>query len=679
MVTKPSDLQPLDIIPGVEPSTDQTAFATRHFVLSDKIRFVSGFPEKIGGFVSTSFDGDNTIVGVPRTIYSQVTNNLLTTMVGTHSRLYGLIGSTLTNISPLIGAPTTIANSLATLYGTLASNPISTVNGSTTVTIADTSASRLRVGDSVKLSGATTTNGILNTTLNATHVVRSIGVNSYTIVVGDTANANGSGGGASVVRATGLVNVTAAAHGQVEGDRCKIAGAASFGGVLNTDLNKEFIIRNVATNSFDIMTAGMATSSVSSGGGASTSYDKQIAAGNIDERNAIGYGAGRYGTGLYGTARTSTSGRRYPRIWFFGQYGDAIIGTPGNQGSLYTWGGDTTVAPVVVTNAPTDIDYAFVSDSSIVTFRKNRIRASDIGDSTVWASSSTNQAYDDYIEGAGNFWSHLPFDGYNLIFTNFQTYSFRYIGGKLVWEIKQISRNIGMISPRAGIVVNGIGYWMGTRGWYRWNGGAIETLPSNTKPRSTILKYIFQNLTQSQQSKIFCWYNEEFEEIWWHIPSANSNEPDTVARVNVNDLTWVPDTFNRTAAEYPAVLNYKPLLASYDGTLYRHEVGMDANGAAMTFSLRSRKFSFGKKTGLIVGYVPDSIQVGNISVRTRAYLYPQSVATAFDATTTVTPTTEYISLASQGRLWDYEISGSTLGQSWRAGVWQEMIQPGAMQ
>ena len=59
---------------------------------------------------------------------------------------------------------------------------------------------------------------------------------------GANATSTGSGGGASVVRASGLVNVTSASHGQADGDRIKIDSATAFGGISLGEINAEHII-----------------------------------------------------------------------------------------------------------------------------------------------------------------------------------------------------------------------------------------------------------------------------------------------------------------------------------------------------------------------------------------------------------------------------------------------------
>lgn len=684
MTTKGSQLQEITCLAGVAPSTDNTPYATQHWTFADKIRFVDGKPEKIGGWSALSFDNSNTILGCARNIFSTIINEKIYTIIGTEKRLYSLIGTRLTNITPLKAATIAIADALDTHYTTLAADAITTVNGSSTVTIADTAASRYAAGDIVTISGATGFAGILAGAFNTAHIIRSIGVNSFTINVGTLATSSASGGGASIVRASGLIRVTKAAHGMIDGDRVKITLAVDTGGILAADINKEFIIRNVATNTFDIFTAGTATSAVTAGGGAATLYQEQIDAGNLNSIFGQGYGAGLYGVGLYGISKASTSGIQFPRTWFCDKFGEKIILTAGNQTGLYEWDGSILVAPSLISGAPAAINYAFSSDNIVITLGAsdfgNHIFASDINNFTNWTSSSTNQVFEDYIEGAGRFLSHVSVAGVNLLFTEDEVYTFSYIGLQYIWKIKLKTASIGIIAPMAKCVVNDIAYWMDDKNFYMWSGGDIEIIPANTQKQSTILRYVFDNLNFGQKYKSFAWYNRDFHEIWFHYPSAGSNECDRIARICLHDYSWTIDTIDRTASEYPDIPLNQPRLAKYTGstsTIYRHEVGVDDDVSAMPWTLSTNLRSMNKDTVSSVGIIPDSIQTGDITINFKGYLFPQSLATTYNTSYTIEPTTERVTTMLNGRFWKYTFSGSEIGQEWQMGKWQEYLQMGS--
>lgn len=684
MVTSLSQLLPIEILSGVQPSTDRTPFSTKHFTFADKVRFFQGVPQKIGGWVSSVFNSGATILGTCRSIFSAIVGQQLYTLIGTNETLYALVGSSLTNITPLNTNTVSIPDSLATDFRTLGANPLTFVSGSGTITVADVNAANYQPSDTVTLSGLTgTINGIASSVINGPQVIRSVGSGSYTINVAGTASSSGAGGGSGVGIASGLVTVSAMVHGMLNGQRTLIASATAFGGISTGEMNVEFIIRNAATNVFGVMTTGTATSAVTGAGGTGTTYQTQIAAGAKDQSAAQGYGAGLYGVGLYGTALVSATGITYPRIWFFDRFEGVLVMTPGNQGALYEWTPNTAVAPSQLSNAPTAINYAFVSNDILVTFGyqgvPNQIFASDQGNPNGWTASETNQVFQDTIAGADQLTSQVNVNGVNLIFTPTRTYAFAYIGLPLVWDIALLDGSIGIIAPMARCVALGVAYWMGPKNFYMWAGGNVQVIPSADQFVATILNYVYKNLSSAQRSKIFCWFNKQFNEIWFHYPSAASNEPDRVARYNVLEQHWVPDTFDRTAAEYPDQLANNPRLINSESILYQHENGTDADGESMPFQITSNLRGGSKGNTFISSYVPDSEQTGDLTVTLTTQQYPQSSANTNQQITTVTPNTEFVQAAVQGRFWQYKIEGDELGQTWLGGQWMESVQPGPPQ
>lgn len=684
MTTTQSQFRPIEIMCGVKPSTDCTPASTQHYTASYGVRSVSGNPEKIGGNYIYIFSYNKTIDGTARSVFSAEISNQIKTIIGTEKKLYSLDGSVLTNITPLVTGTIAIANSLATHYATLANNPVHTTISTGTLVIDDTEAAKFQAGDLVTLTGASTTNGILNTAINAQHIIRSIGTNQYTIIVSGSASSTGAGGGAAVVRSSGLLTVTAAAHGLANGERVLIAAAANTGGILAASINLEFIIRNITPSTLDVMTSGTATSSIAAGGGAATTYRKQIPTGNVNELAGQGYGMGLYGVGLYGTALISAAARSLPRIWFDDRFADTIILTAGNQTGVYAWSGSLATAPALLSGAPTAVNYVFVSDSIVVTFGAdgvpNRVFSSAQGDPTNWVSSSTNAVFDDNIEGAGRFLSHVPVNGLNIIFTSSRCYTMRFIGIPLIWQIDLLEGSTGIIAPMARCTAHNLAFWMAAENFYMWDGSGVRIIPANSEKQTTLYKYVFKNITLGQKSKIFAWHNQLYDEVWFHIPSAASNEPDTVARVSLQDFSWWPDVMDRTAAEYPiASLYYPRLMSTPTGAtpaqLRIHEYGTDNDVAPLSWSLSSPYTSSGRITANNVTIIPDSVQTGDINLHVNAKQYPQSMTLAVNKDFTVTTTTEKVETGMNGRYFQYIWSGSVLGQEWQMGTWQSDIQP----
>src|SRR5690606_6287060 len=101
---------------------------------------------------------------------------------------------------------------------TLGNDPLATTDGSKDIVITH-NGHNLFPNDSITLSDADSTNGIPDTEINATHIVRATTPNTYTITVASAATSTGSGGGNAVVEATAIITVNATAHGLPDGDR----------------------------------------------------------------------------------------------------------------------------------------------------------------------------------------------------------------------------------------------------------------------------------------------------------------------------------------------------------------------------------------------------------------------------------------------------------------------------
>ena len=237
-----------------------------------------------------------------------------------------------------------------------------------------------------------------------------------------------------------------------------------------------------------------------------------------------------------------------------------------------------------------------------------------------------------------------------------------------IWQILSIDPTIGLLAPMARVSVNGYAYWMGQDNFYMFRGGKVEVIPSNIGKQSSILRYVFDDLNYSQRFKIFAWYNENFDEIWWHYPSENSNECDRIARFNRKLMCWTPDEISRTAGEYPTQNLSNPRLGNV-GTLYVHETGADDDGAAMAFTARTKKYLSGTNTAITPQIVPDSIMSGTIQLTINSYEYPQSAAAMNNNIYDITSTTERVPSQINGRYGDYTISGEELGQSFLMGQW----------
>jgi len=137
-------LQKLQLRPGVNREGTTLANEGGWFEC-DKVRFRSGFPEKIGGWAALSY---STFLGVARSLWNWVTlksYNLLG--VGTNLKFYVESGGAYYDITPI----------------RFTSDPgdvtFAAVDGSSTITATNTSGSGFITGDFVTFTGAVSLGG----------------------------------------------------------------------------------------------------------------------------------------------------------------------------------------------------------------------------------------------------------------------------------------------------------------------------------------------------------------------------------------------------------------------------------------------------------------------------------------------------------------------------------------
>jgi hypothetical protein len=139
-----------------------------------------------------------------------------------------------------------------------------------------------------------------------------------------------------------LVTVTDTAHGAITGDFVTFSNVAPVGGL---DLNGEYSITYVDANTYTIVSATAATSTVAAGGGTTVNAIYQINVGDPYEIPLAGWGAGTWGAGTWGFGGTSTSALR---LWSQNNFGeDLVYGFRG--GPIYYWDAGYGVDPSLAT------------------------------------------------------------------------------------------------------------------------------------------------------------------------------------------------------------------------------------------------------------------------------------------------------------------------------------------
>lgn len=370
------------------------------YYVSDKIRFRQGTPEKIGGWQRISA---TTFQGVCRSLWNWVTlggQNLLA--VGTNLKYYIESGGAYNDITPLRVTPP----------ATLANNPFSTTNGSTTVTVTDAAGGYVN-GDFVTFSGATAVGGL---TLNGEYQITTIGTSAttYQITAATAATSTAVGGGAAVVAAY-QINVGTAFAIPLVGWGAGAWGSGTWG------------IGSASTNQMRIWSQA-------------TFGEDLIFAPN--------------GGQIYiWKANTSLTTR--------GVLISSLVGANSVP----------TVQNFVLISDTSRFTFAFgCNDYGSADQNPMLIRWSDQEDYLEWFPAATNQAGSLQLSHGSKIVTALQSRQEILVWTDSSLYSMQYQGPPAVWGAQLLGDNLSIAGPNAAAIASGVTYWMGIDKFYKYDG-----------------------------------------------------------------------------------------------------------------------------------------------------------------------------------------------------------------
>jgi hypothetical protein len=615
-------LQKLAFRPGV--NRENTSYANEGgYYASNKIRFRSGQPEKIGGWAadtgtttSTLKPTTGTLWGVARGLWNWLNltgYNLLA--IGTNLKYYiqnGTNGLSY-DVTPL--RTTTAAGEVT----------FSASNGSPIITVTDI-AHGAQAGDFVTFSGAVSLGGnITATILNVEFQITSyISSNQYTITASVNANGSDSGtGGASVVGAYQITTGTDVYSQNVGW------GAGTWGGIITGAVTTAV--------SGGTLSSSNTTVTVTSTTGFTTAGNILIDSETISytgktgttftgcTRGLSGTGSGAATTHANGAAvvqSTSFIGWGSPatvgigvqlRLWSQSNFGEDLIFNA-RGGALYYWanassastfnrgqylGPSTSIVTksgTITTDAycPTVANFVMVSDASrfVLAFGVNDygstiqdpllIRWSDQESFATWYPAVTNQAGSYRLSHGSTIVTAIQARQEILVLTDSAIYSMQYLGPPYVWSFQIMGDNISIAGPNAIATANNITYWMGTDKFYMYS-GRVQTLPS------TLREYVYNDINLEQSYQFCAGTNEGYNEIWWQYCSAGSTVIDRYVIYNHLDNVWYYGDWDnyqsvnqgRTAwldsalRAYPMATTYGVAGGSSNTQLLYHENGVD--------------------------------------------------------------------------------------------------------
>jgi len=409
-------LQKLQFRPGL--NRDQTNYSNEGgWYECDKVRFRSGFPQKLGGWLRYS---TSTIVGICRQVFNWITtasDNYLA--IGTSKKLYIEAGQLLYDITPIRQTFTTTATN----------NCFTTVNGSKTVTVSLTTHGAAD-GDYVTFSGAVAVGGITAANLNTEFIITYVDANTFRITVATAATSSTTGGGTSI-KAEFQISVgnNNASYGYGWGAGGWSRGAWGSGSATPVVLaQRDWFIQN---------------------------FDNDMVA-NI--RNGVIYywkysgGLTTRATPLATTTVSGVAPSDVPAVAM-----QTLVSQ--NDKHLLAFGctpyGGGASAPLLIRWATQDQPNVW---TPLVTNSAGFLRVSR-GSQIVCAIATRQEI---------------------LVFTDGTVNSLQFVGTTDVFSLTELSDNVSILSPRSVVGVNNVVYWIGHDKFYAYS-GRVETLPCSLR------------------------------------------------------------------------------------------------------------------------------------------------------------------------------------------------------
>jgi len=497
---------------------------------ADKVRFYSGFPQKIGGWVKQT---TQQFGGVCRQMWNYVTTFLDNFLVlGTNTKLHIEAGGIIYNITPLRATYTT----------TDTDNCFATVSGDVDV-IVTIVAHGATTGDTVSFSGATDVGGIPAAELNTDHVLDVIDSDRFSITVTTAATSTVSAGGGTTIIADfeispGNPSVTLG-YGWGTG-----TWGRSYWGLGSTEPVKleqrDWWIDN---------------------------FDNDVVA-------------------------TIRDGAIY--YWERGNLGDPAGALETRAVLLSSLSGATDVPAIAMQTLVSQNDKHLLAfgctpygggDQDLLL-----IRWSNQDEPTNWTPEVTNSAGFIRVSRGSRIVRALATRQEILVWTEGQLYSLQFLGTTDVFGLQELADNISMMSPRGCVAVNNIVYWMGHDKFYAYT-GRVETLPCDvreyvfndfnytqadavvcgTNEGYNEIWWFYASGTSNWNNR-YVVYNH-LERIWYYGTLQRTAWLDSPLREYPQAATTAQD----------ATL----------GSLYFHENGVDDDGVAMESYIQSSDFDLG--------------------------------------------------------------------------------------
>ena len=522
------------IQPGIDKQ-NTTKGAENRWIDGNNIRFRYGLPEKVGGWSSLVNDS---IVGVVRSQHSflDIKGNRYIAL-GSDKFLLLYFEGQLFDITPFDAARQQTSCTLAT------------TNTSTAVTVTTGSAHALEVGDIILLDSVTLPSG---TGLSASNFEdKAFMVNTvpspttFTITSSAAASASISTGGSTTVEFYTKVGPQKQTYGYGW-------GVGPWGGNVVGATTSTINEGGTFSDSDTTLTLTSAAAFPSSGtiqiGSELITYSGKSSNDLTGlTRGTNGTTAASHSNGATVTNATDFSGwgiaipadqaTLEPGLWSLNNFGEVLVATIAN-GETFTWNAGATsptstrasksTSGFATSNNPTASRLTIISpttrhlihlgtETTIGTTSTQDdmfIRFSEAENINSFTPTSTNTAGTLRLQDGTKIIGAIQAKENILVWTDNALYTVRNVGQPFVFGVEQVGTNCGLVGKNAAVEVDGVAYWMSSKGFLYYD-GTVKTLPCAVEDE------VFDNFDTTKGQQVAAGLNSLFTEIIWWYPANN--------------------------------------------------------------------------------------------------------------------------------------------------------------
>lgn len=389
-----------------------------------------------------------------------------------------------------------------------------------------------------------------------------------------------------------------------------------------------------------------------------------LGTGREDAAVNTGFGGGFYGVGYFGQPiqSNSTSVPQEATTWSLDNWGEYLVACHYDDGRLLEWQLDTAANAAPISNAPTDNLGLVVTEERFIFAlgaggNPRSVAWCDFEDNTIWTASTTNQAGSQELQTSGQIMQGIRTRGQTLIITDTDAFAARYSGPPYVYSFSRVGTSCGAISRKAAADVDIGVFWMGPRGFFRFDGNSVSEIPCD------VHDYVFGDFNVGQQSKVWSVANGQFGEIWWFYCSADSTEIDRYVAFDYKENHWLIGNLARTSGVQRGVFRY-PWMAGHnaDTDIYDHEVGYNFDSATSFAETGPISLGSGDQIAKVTKLIPDEETQGDVDVTFKTRFYPNAAETTHGPFTPSNPT----SMRFSGRQLRMRVEGQRPTQ-WKVG------------